>query len=211
MMAVSDSGEGMPPEVQQRMFEPFYTTKGAGKGTGLGLHTVHGIVKQSGGSIEVYSEIGLGTTMKVYLPRVETPAEDMTGKPKPVETLNGDETVLVVEDDEMVRGLTVRLLKKFGYTVLEARHGREALALAERHGGHIDLLMTDVVMPHGSGGELAERFREAHPTTRVLYVSGYTDDAIVHHGVNDVGQPFLQKPFTPQALGRKIRDVLETP
>jgi PAS domain S-box-containing protein len=209
MLAVSDTGTGMDTQVKAHIFEPFFTTKEKGKGTGLGLATVYGIVKQSDGYIWVYSEPGQGTTFKIYLPRVEAAAEPPAPKPMPPASLRGSETVLLAEDEEAVRNLTRRVLLAHGYTVLVAADGQEALRLADGHTGPIHLLLTDVVMPHMSGRQLAERVVSARHATKVLYLSGYTDDAIVHHGVLEPGIAFLQKPFTPQGLARKLREVLD--
>ena len=209
MLAVSDTGTGMTPEIQARIFEPFFTTKEKGKGTGLGLSTVYGIVKQSEGYIWVYSEPGKGTTFKIYLPRVDAPAEGHT-KPRPAETLAGTETILVAEDDEILRPLAKELLEKLGYRVLEGANCDDALAAARQHTGPIHLLIADVVLPGPSGRELARRLAASRPDTKVLYVSGYTDDAIVHHGMLEPGLQFLQKPFTPSGLARKVREVLDT-
>jgi PAS domain S-box-containing protein len=209
MLAVSDTGVGMDAQTKARIFEPFFTTKEKGKGTGLGLSTVYGIVKQSGGYIWVYSESGHGTTFKVYLPRVDAPAEPQA-PPRETATLSGTETILLAEDDEMLRPLTKGLLAKFGYTVLDAESAEQALAVAGAHQGPIHLLVADVVMPGASGRELARRLAQSRPETRVLYVSGYTDDAIVHHGMLEPGLKFLQKPFTPAALARKVREVLDS-
>jgi CheY-like chemotaxis protein len=200
----------MPPEVKARIFEPFFTTKEKGKGTGLGLSTVYGIVKQSGGYIWVYSEAGRGTTFKVYLPRVDAPAETLT-RPKQGDSLAGSETILLAEDDAILRPLAKALLEKLGYTVLDAADAAMALSGARAHQGPINLLVADVVMPGLSGRELARRLAEFRPETRVLYVSGYTDDAIVHHGMLEPGLHFLQKPFTPAVLARKVREVLDLP
>jgi hypothetical protein len=209
MLAVSDTGSGMDTETQAHIFEPFFTTKGQGKGTGLGLSTVYGIVKQSGGYIWVYSEPGLGTTFKIYLPRVDAQAEALEPHSSRQESLQGTETILLVEDEERVRRLARAILAGHGYSVLEAPNGAEALRISEQHGGAIHLLVTDVVMPGMSGGELASRLIAKHLHMKVLFVSGYTDDAIVRHGVLQAGIPFIQKPFTPSTLARKVRDVLD--
>ncbi len=209
MLAVSDTGSGMDEETRARIFEPFFTTKQLGKGTGLGLATVYGIVKQSGGYIWVYSEPGMGSTFKIYLPSVEAEISQEkvseTSPPLP----RGSETVLLVEDDRTVRLLASEMLEMNGYTVLEARDGREALDLVRRHGHPIDLLLTDVVMPQMSGRQLAEGVASIHPGIRVLYMSGYTDGVIAHHGVLDAGVAYLQKPFTADFLARKVREVLD--
>jgi CheY-like chemotaxis protein len=210
MIAVSDTGLGMTEKVRSRIFEPFFTTKDVGKGTGLGLSTVYGIVKQSGGYIWVYSEVGMGTSFKVYLPHVDAPAE--LAFPRVNQPVGrGCETVLLVEDEDGVRALMRQVLHKHGYNVLEARHGGEALLMCERHAGDIDILLTDVVLEQMSGRELAERLLKIRPQMKVLYVSGYADDAIVHHGVLNAGMAFLQKPFTTESLARKIRFVLDAP
>ena len=208
MLAVSDTGVGMDAQTKARIFEPFFTTKEKGKGTGLGLSTVYGIVKQSGGYVWVYSEPGHGTTFKLYLPRVDAPAEPQA-PPRETATLTGTETILLAEDDEILRPLTKGLLTKLGYTVLDAKSAEQALAVAGARQGPIHLLVADVVMPGASGRELARRLAQSRPETRVLYVSGYTDDAIVHHGMLEPGLKFLQKPFTPAALARKVREVLD--
>lgn len=202
MLSVSDTGVGMTPEVKERIFEPFFTTKEMGKGTGLGLSTVYGIVKQSGGNIWVYSEPGEGTTFKIYLPQVDEPLEEL--KEEVIREIpQGSETVLVVEDDETVRQLAIRILKKQGYKVLEASEGREALLLCEEFKEPIHLILTDVVMPGMSGRILAERLKEIHPEANALYMSGYTNNTILHHGVLEPGINFIQKPFTIDGLAPK--------
>ena len=211
MVAVSDTGSGMSPEVQARLFEPFFTTKEVGKGTGLGLATVYGIVKQSGGNIWVYSEPDKGATFKIYLPLVDEPVSAAEPNRGAAKVQTGSETVLLVEDEEAVRALAGRTLRRDGYTVLEAGDSEEALRVAAGHAGPIHLLLTDVVMPGMSGRLLAQRLAESTPDMKVIYMSGYTDDAIVHHGVLEPGLTLLQKPFTPKALARIVREVLDTP
>ncbi|HSA92697.1 MAG TPA: PAS domain S-box protein [Terriglobales bacterium] len=210
MLAVSDTGVGMDEETRARVFEPFFTTKEKGKGTGLGLATVYGIVKQSEGYIWVYSEPEQGTSVKVYLPRVDEPAPSGTPQPAAPERYHGSETVLLVEDEEGVRSLVRHVLDRHGYRVLEARHGREALLLSERTEGAIHLLLTDVILEQMSGPELAAQLSPLRPQLKVLYMSGYTDDAIGHHGVLAAGTEFLQKPFSTEALMRKVRQVLDS-
>ena len=209
MLAVSDTGSGMDAHTRSHMFEPFFTTKAKGKGTGLGLATVYGVVKQSGGNIWVYSEPGKGTTFKIYLPRVVAPV----GPPQPkvihAPPPQGSETILLVEDEEGIRLLVLGILRARGYTVLEARGPHEALEISKKFDGLIHLLFTDVVMPQMGGREVAEQITSARPSTKVLYMSGYTDHAIAYHGVLDPGVAFLQKPFTPEALAQKVREVLD--
>jgi two-component system, cell cycle sensor histidine kinase and response regulator CckA len=209
MLAVSDTGIGMNEETQQRIFEPFFTTKELGQGTGLGLSTVYGIVQQSGGGLWVYSEVGRGTTFKVYLPRVDEEAQVYKpGLPAP-EALSGKETILLAEDEEIVRNLVREVLKSHGYKVLEAANGGAALLLCERHQGPIHLMITDVIMPEMSGRELTDRLAGLRPEMKVLYMSGYTDNAIADHGVLEAGKNFIQKPFSPDALVGKVREVLD--
>ena len=209
MLAVSDTGHGMTSEVLSHLFEPFFTTKAKERGTGLGLATIYGVVRQAGGSIEVYCEVGHGTTFKVYLPRVDEEAQRWQRTPAAGEAAGGHETVLIVEDEALVRDLAVRILRRLGYRVLAASHGVDALLQAERHEGRIDLLLTDVVMPGMSGRELASRLCPLHPEMKVLYTSGYTENVIVHHGVLEPGLRFISKPYSPQALGAAVRAVLD--
>jgi two-component system cell cycle sensor histidine kinase/response regulator CckA len=209
MIAVSDTGTGMTREVQQRVFEPFFTTKGLGKGTGLGLSTVYGIVKQSGGDLWVYSEPGKGTTFKVYFPRAMDSDVEIAFKEEIESPTRGHETVLVVEDDPALRALSARVLEANGYTVLLARNGLEALAIASGHSGHIDMVATDVVMPKMNGRPLVEKLMETRGEMRVLFMSGYTDDEVMRRGVIDGRTAFLQKPFTPAQFAKKVRDVLD--
>ena len=208
VLSVTDTGTGITPEVQARLFEPFFTTKEVGKGTGLGLATVHGIVTRSGGSVGVYSEVGKGTSFKVYFPRADVAEKVVEVSPPVNQRRAGGETVLVVEDAEGLRELTMRLLQRQGYTVLVAANADEALHLFEQHPS-IDLLLTDVVMPGTSGPELTRRLVGQRRALRVIYMSGYTEEAIVQHGVLKPGIAFLHKPFTSETLGRKIREVLD--
>ncbi len=210
LLTVSDTGVGMDEETQRRIFEPFFTTKQTGTGTGLGLATVYGIVKQSGGFIWVYSEPGHGTTFKIYLPRVDEPAEAEQRGTTP-QYVHGTETVLLAEDAGPLRAVARQILKREGYTVLEAPDGKSALEGAAAHDGPIHLLITDVIMPEMSGRQLAERLKQQRPELKVLFVSGYTDDAIIRHGVLEPGIAFLQKPFSPELLARKVREVLDSP
>jgi signal transduction histidine kinase len=209
LLTASDTGTGMSPDVRAHLFEPFFTTKGVGKGTGLGLATVYGIVKQSDGYISVYSEPGRGTTFKVYLPRVELPAEQVEPPEPRAGAPRGSETILLVEDEEAVRALARDILEAQGYAVLEAGHGVEALSVCETHPGPIQLVLTDVVMPKMGGRELAERLTAPRPEARVLYMSGYTEHAIGPRGPLDARAPFIQKPFTSDVLARKVREVLD--
>jgi CheY-like chemotaxis protein len=209
MMSVSDTGIGMTEEVRAQVFEPFFTTKEKGKGTGLGLSTVYGIVKQSNGAIKVFSQSGEGATFKVYLPRVDQSALQTESVERSINNLTGTETVLVVEDDEQVRKFAVKSLKGYGYTVLFAANGEEAIDVAGRYSETIHLLLTDVIMPGMNSKDMAEYLKRSRPDVKVLYMSGYTDNAIVHHGVLDPDVAFVNKPFTPGDLGRKVREVLD--
>jgi two-component system cell cycle sensor histidine kinase/response regulator CckA len=209
MLGVTDSGVGIAPEHQPRIFEPFFTTKGAGRGTGLGLSTVYGIVAQSGGSISVYSEPGHGSTFCVYFRQLAEGRVIVPVRPAhPSERLRGSETVLVVEDEDAVREFAARALRQFGYTVLIAGRPQEALLIAAEHPGTIDLVLADVIMPRTSGPGLMTKLRELRPAARVVFMSGFTENALGHHGVLESNHPFLQKPFSPEALARKIREAL---
>ncbi|HTD51581.1 MAG TPA: ATP-binding protein [Thermoanaerobaculia bacterium] len=208
LLAVTDTGVGIPPEIQTRLFEPFFTTKPRGEGTGLGLSTVYGIVKQSGGYIWVYSEPGAGSTFKVYLPRVDAPLSTSDAL-RPATSAGGTETILFVEDEREVRSLVEKLLRLQGYKVLSAADPAAAIAHARGHSGVIDLLITDVMLPGLSGRDLAHQIQKLKPEIPILYISGYSDDAVVRHGNLDAGTHFLQKPFTPLQLGRKIREILD--
>ena len=208
MLAVSDTGRGMDSDTLSHAFEPFFTTKEKGKGTGLGLATVYGIVQQSGGTVNVYSEPGHGTSFKCYLPRaseaVEAPAPESAAS-----AATGSETILLAEDEEAVRKAVRQTLTRHGYRVLETAGGPAALALVKSHPGPIHLLLTDVVMPGMSGRELADRLTARRPEVRVLFMSGYTDDAVVRHGMLEPGLAYLQKPFCPDVLAEKVREVLD--
>ena len=208
MLAVTDTGVGMDKTTIARIFEPFFTTKERGKGTGLGLSTVFGIVRQSGGSVWVYREVGKGTTFNVYLPCVDAPIDSVRSIEAPTNA-RGSETILLVEDDDQVRAVALAILRKSGYHVIEARHAGEALLHSERHAGTIHLLLSDVVMPQVSGPELAKRLAGSRPEMSVLCMSGYTDDSIVRHGVLEAHLAFLQKPITPDALATRVREVLD--
>jgi CheY-like chemotaxis protein len=210
LLAVTDTGQGIAPEHLSHIFEPFYTTKAEGKGTGLGLATVYGIVKQNGGFIWVYSEPGLGTTFKIYLPRVKKEAGTAKTAVMPVqEAPGGVETILLVEDETAVRQSTGQFLRLNGYTVIEAKDGEDALRVAKNH-ATIDLMMTDVVMPRLGGAKLAAQLAATRPTMKVLFVSGYAESTVLRHGPIDVTNSFLQKPFGLKSLAVKIRQVLDT-
>ena len=208
-LTVSDTGTGMDPATRARIFEPFFTTKAKGQGTGLGLSMVYGVVKQSDGYIDVYSEPGLGTTFKIYLPRVDEAVVPVKAETTLSKTLRGTETVLLVEDETALRTLTSSVLETCGYTVLEAKHGGEALDISQHHEGAIDLLLTDVVMPGISGRVLADQLVQLRPQIKVVYMSGYTGQTVGAHGILDPGSLFLQKPFTRDALARKLREALD--
>ena len=208
MLMVSDTGHGMDDQTRAHLFEPFFTTKEVGKGTGLGLATVFGIVKQNRGLINVYSETGQGTTFKIYLPRAEV-SEVMAEQKIVRQSLRGNETLLLVEDEEQILNLGRRILSQQGYTVLVASRPEAAMVLAARHAGAIHLLITDVVMPGMNGKELLQRLRAAHPELKCLFMSGYTANVIAHHGVLDAGVQFLQKPFTIHSLSARVRELLD--
>lgn len=208
-LSVADAGVGMDEATKARIFEPFFTTKGPGKGTGLGLATVYGIVRQTGGGISVESAEGKGSTFRIYFPLERAPADHLRSSTEPWEKAQTFETILVVEDEDIVRELVCDVLSEQGYSVLSAEDGVQALRLAEKFEGHIHLLLTDVIMPHMNGPELAEKLSALRPETKVLFVTGYSDNDIGHHGVLDPGIELLQKPFTPHSLSRKVRDVME--
>jgi CheY-like chemotaxis protein len=211
MLAVTDTGCGMDLGLQEHVFEPFFTTKAPGKGTGLGLATVYGIVKQSDGHIWLYSEPGKGTCFKIYLPRVDEFVPDPVSAAGGVPIVpKGTETLLLVEDEYQVRQIVKAILEQQGYDVLEAATGEEALKVAALHGSRLHLLMTDLVMPQMSGRELAEQLNSTLPNLKVLYMSGYTDDAIVRHGLLDQSLSFIQKPFDAATAARKVREVLDS-
>ena len=209
MLAVSDTGSGMDSQTQERIFEPFFTTKPVGQGTGLGLSTVYGIVKQSGGYVWVYSEPGQGSVFKVYLPAAEASVPSQLTPEPPQVPVEGSETILVIEDEDVVRNLACRGLRDQGYEVIEARNGAEALHYIKEHPETVDLVISDVVMPEMGGRELAQNLRQFEPELPVLFMSGYTGDDVVHRGLLDPGAPFQQKPFTPIALAAKVRNMLD--
>jgi len=212
MLAISDTGKGIDKRTQTRVFEPFFTTKEKGKGTGLGLSTVFGIVKQSGGSIWLYSEPGQGTTFKVFLPAVEHPKDALVvGESVHRHARQGSETILLVEDDDQVRVVTSSILRSNGYRVIEASNARDGMRESESYDKAIDLLLTDVIMPLLSGPELARRLARSRPELKVLFMSGYTDDSIVRHGVLEATMFFLPKPITVASLTTKVREVLDAP
>ncbi len=209
LLTIRDNGMGMDAATQAHAFEPFFTTKAKGKGTGLGLSTVYGIVKQSGGFISVSSEVGKGTTIKTYFPQAEGTVSALPTESQSHSDLKGKETVLLVEDEAAVRALTGRILRDRGYNVLEATDGMEALRVSQEYASEIHLVLTDVVMPGMGGKALVSRIQELRPKIKALFISGYTDDAISHHGILDSDVAFLQKPFTLEGLIRKVRDVLD--
>jgi len=211
MLSVSDNGCGMDETTSLRIFEPFFTTKEAGKGTGLGMSTVYGFVKQSGGNIWVYSEVGKGTNIKIFLPRVLSATEEtVVCKPRQLKQASGEQTILVVEDDNAVRSLVKRILESLGYKVITASNGGEAILTCEQYTHNIDLLLTDVIMPQMNGRELTERIHKISPGIRVLFMSGYTDNAIANHGVLEPGMNFIGKPFTAADLSEKVQEILGT-
>jgi CheY-like chemotaxis protein len=209
MLAVSDSGCGMDAETQKRVFEPFFTTKSRDRGTGLGLATVYGIVKQHQGNVWLYSEPDKGTTFKIFFPKFIDKGQTPETPTSHAVSLNGSETVLVVEDDKMVRGFISETLQAHGYTIIEAEGPEEALKLSSNYNGTIQLLLTDVIMPEMNGRELYEKLSLMRPQTKVIFVSGYTDDVIVHHNILEEGVNFIQKPFMISTLTQKIRKVLD--
>ena len=210
-MIISDTGSGMASDTREHLFEPFFTTKEKGKGTGLGLATVYGIVKQHGGNIWVYSEPGFGTVFKIYLP-VSTDfsnSHESDSRTPSKSDLNGSETILLVEDDNQVRRLALAVLKKQGYKVLTAENGIEGIAMLDQHNGPVHLLLTDVIMPEMNGKRLFEQISHTYSEVKVLYMSGYTDNVIAHYGVIDPGVHFIQKPFNVKDLTAKVREVLD--
>jgi two-component system, cell cycle sensor histidine kinase and response regulator CckA len=210
MLAMSDTGCGMSEEVKDHLFEPFYTTKQKGRGTGLGLATIYGVVKQSGGNIEVYSEPGKGTAFKIYLPAIEEiPQQLEIEKPASSSMLKEEVTILLVEDERIVREIAVKMLERLNYDVLHASNGNEALEIAQNYSGVIDLLITDVVMPGMNGRELSERLQQMRPDIKVLFTSGYTENSIAHHGIIEKDLSFIGKPYSSRQLAKKIRQLLD--
>jgi CheY-like chemotaxis protein len=208
MISVTDTGAGMTRDVREKLFEPFFTTKEKGKGTGLGLPSVYGIVKQSGGFVWVYSEPGKGTTFKVYLPKSEETRSTSRNTPTRNRKI-GSETILLVEDDDEVRSVATRILRRNGYRVLEAGNGADALRVCEEEDEPVDLIVTDIVMPEMNGPELAEKIREKQPDARILFTSGYTEDAVIRQSFLHPGEAFIEKPFTPASLAKKARELLD--
>jgi CheY-like chemotaxis protein len=211
LLKIVDTGTGMPPEIMQRIFEPFFTTKGPGKGTGLGLATCFGIIKQTSGMLAVASEVGVGTTFSIYLPRAEAAEVQATAETKTETVGGGSETILVVEDEEILRELAVDVLEGFGYRVIAVEDGLEAVKTLQEQAAQIDLVITDLVMPRMSGRELVAWIAEKYGEMRVVFTSGYTDDEIIRHAIEDAKVEYIQKPYTPKALAQKIRQVLDTP
>jgi CheY-like chemotaxis protein len=209
MLALSDTGCGMTPEVMGKIFEPFFTTKEKGQGTGLGLSTVYGIVKQSGGNINVYSEPGKGTAFKLYFPRVEAPAEAVVKKETKAQLPKGTETILVVEDNEALRELTSRILQNLGYEVVSAANGEEAFLVYQTKKKKVDLVLTDIILPKMSGAELATLFKDFCPQAKTIFMSGYTEYSVLQNDILKQGIPFLSKPFEPMILAQKVREVLD--
>jgi CheY-like chemotaxis protein len=211
MVSVSDNGQGMPPGIVQRIFEPFFTTKDMGFGTGLGLSTVYGIVKQSRGHVVVHSEVGVGTQFKVYFPIVAGEATALNTEEPATGDLSGEATILLVEDDDAVREYTASVLRDYGYRVIEAPNGQQAMGESENYSGAIDLLLTDLVMPGLNGRDLVALIRRGRPRIKVLFMSGYTENTVIHDGALEQGLHFLAKPFLPEELGGIVRFVLATP
>jgi signal transduction histidine kinase/ActR/RegA family two-component response regulator len=210
MLAITDTGHGMTKDVMGHLFEPFFTTKGLGLGTGLGLATCYGIIKQSGGHITVYSEPGQGSTFRIYLPRVDQASDSQAKRDMPADMPRGSETILIVEDEISVRRMTALTMRELGYTILEACNGKDALRVVQEHNGdRIDFVITDVTMPEMGGAELAHELAVLQPETKILFVSGYTENTIVHKGNVDAGIEFLSKPYMPSALARKVREILD--
>jgi CheY-like chemotaxis protein len=208
LLAVSDTGEGMDEDTKSHIFEPFFTTKEAGEGTGLGLATVYGIIKQSGGSIEVYSEKGKGSCFKIYFPAISAKSPDRVPVAPTESELRGTETILLVEDTDAIRGIAHRTLTRYGYTVLVARNGPEALSVHEQYTAKIHLLLTDMMMPEMTGRELATRLRPERKDMKLLFMSGYTEGAVLGAAEAGSGASFLGKPFTPEDLARRVKEVL---